>query len=71
MKIENKNLYEVKTEKEPEIMLEIEKIYRVCRRLYQTLFCKIAETFIQYINTLTPDEIEQLDADLKANRWGG
>ena len=71
MKIENKNLYEVKTEKEPEIMLEIEKIYRVCRRLYQTLFYKIAETFIQYINTLTPDEIEQLDADLKANGWGG
>ena len=70
MKIESKNLYEVKTEKEPEIMLEIEKIYRVCRRLYQTLFYKIAETFIQYIKTLTPDEIELLDADLKANGWG-
>ena len=45
-KIEYKNPYEIKTEKEPEIMLEIEKDYRVCRRLYQALFYEIAETFI-------------------------
>ena len=25
---------------------------------------------MQYINTLTADEIEQLDADLKCNGWG-
>ena len=45
-KIEYKNTYEIKTEKEPEIMLEIEKDYRVCKRLYQALFYEIAETFI-------------------------
>ena len=71
VKIENKNPYEIKAEKEPEIMLEIEKkIYKVCRRLFQALFNEIAETFIQYVNTLAPDEIEQLDVDLKANGWG-
>ena len=51
-------------------MLEIEKSYRVCRRVYQALFYEITETFIQYVNSLAPDEIEQLDADLKANGWG-
>ena len=50
--------------------MDIEKNYRVCRRLYQALFYEIAETFIQDINTLAPDEIEQLDADLKVNGWG-
>ena len=65
-KIENKNPYEIKTEKEPEIMLEIGKNYRVCRSLYQALFYEIAET----LNTLAPDEIEQLDADLKAKGCG-
>ena len=69
-KIENKNAYEIKTEKEPENMLEIEKNYRVCRCAYQALFYKIAETFIQCVNTLAPDKIEQLDADLKATGWG-
>ena len=57
--IENKNPYVIKTEKEPEIMQEIEKYYRICRRVYQALLYKIPETFIQYINTLTDDEIEQ------------
>ena len=68
---ENKNPYAIKTEKEPKIMLEIGKNYRICRPVYQALFYEIAETFIQYINTLTDDEIEQLDADMKSNGWGG
>ena len=38
-------------EKKPEIMFEIEKNYRICRRVYQSLFLKIAEIFVQYINT--------------------
>ena len=50
-------------------MLEIEENHRVCRRVYQAFFYKIAETFIQYVNTLAPNEIEQLDVDLKANGW--
>ena len=35
------------------------------------MFYEIAETFIQYINTLTADEIEQLDADFRSNGLGG
>ena len=59
-KMENKNPYKIKTEKEPEIMLEIEKKYRICRRVYQTLFYEIAESFIQHVNTLAP---------VKLNNW--
>lgn len=51
-------------------MLEIEKNYRICRRVYQSLFAEIAETFIQYTNKLTPDKIEQIDDDLRSNDQG-
>ena len=56
--IEKKNRYSIETEKMPKIILEIDKDYRIHRRIYQSLFVKIAATFIQYMNTLTPDEIE-------------
>ena len=69
-KTEIKNPYTIETEKEPKTMLEVEKIYRIYSRVYQTLSYEIAETFIQYINTLTADEIKQLDADLRSNGWG-
>ena len=42
----------------PKIILEIDKNYRIYGRIYQSLFVEIAATFIQYINTLTPGEIE-------------
>ena len=45
VKTENENPYEIKAEKQPEIMLEIAKNYRVCGHVYQVLFYKIAETF--------------------------
>ena len=65
-----KGKYSIETEKIPEIMLEIEKNYRIYRRVYQSLFLEIAETFIKYINTLKPDEIEKLDDHLKSDGWG-
>ena len=34
------------------------------------MFVDVADIFIQYINTLDLNEIEQLDNDLKANGWG-
>ena len=51
-------------------MLEIEKNYRIYRRVYQSLFLEIAETFLKYINTLKPDEIEKLDDHLKSDGQG-
>ena len=51
-------------------MLEIEKNYKVCRRVYQSLFAEVADTFIQYTNTLSPDEIDQIDEDIRSDRCG-
>ena len=45
------------------------KNYRLCRRIYQYLFVYIADVFIQYIHPLEPDEIKQLDDDMKASKW--
>ena len=45
------------------------KNYRICKQVYQSLFVDVAETFIQYINTLDLDKIKQLGNDLEANSW--
>ena len=68
--VEKMSPYVIETEKKPGIIIEIEKNCRICLRVYQSLFVEVADTSIQYINTLTPDEVEQLDNDLKANGWG-
>ena len=65
--IEKKSQYTIETEKTPEIMLKIERNYRICSRVYQSLRFEVAEMFVQYINTLSLDEIKQLDNNLKAN----
>ena len=59
----------ISMEKNPKIMLEIEKSYRLCRSVYQSLFVDITNVFIQYIHSLEPDEIIQLDDDIKVNGW--
>ena len=51
-------------------MLETEKNYRLFRRVYQSLFVDTADIFIQYIYSLEPEEIKQLDDDIKTNWWG-
>ena len=65
--VEKKSPYAKETEKKPEIIIETEKNYRIYRRVYQSQFVELADTFIQYINTLTPDDIEQLENYLKSN----
>ena len=49
--------------------MEIEKNYRICRWVYQSLNIDIADTFIQYIHSFEAGEIQQLDDDIKANGW--
>ena len=39
-------------------------------RVYQTLFIDGVDTFIEYIHSLNPNEIQELDDELKANGWG-
>ena len=56
--------------KKPRIMREIEKTCKICRRVYQSLFIDIADFFIEYIESLDLDEIQQMDDDIKSNGWG-
>ena len=65
-----KGNYQSSTEKNPKIIETIEKNYKVNRRMYQSLFSDITESFFEYIHSLDPDEIQELDSDLKANGWG-
>ena len=44
-------------ENKPEIIQIIEGNYKVNRRVYQSLFSDIVESFFEYIHSLDPDEI--------------
>ena len=46
-------------------MSELKRNYRIYRRVYQSLFIDAADTFIQYIHMLDPDETEQMEMTLK------
>ena len=38
--------------------------------VYHSLFFNISDSFIEYIHFSSPDEIQELDHDIKINRWG-
>ena len=68
---QNENPDTISTEKETRIMREIEKTYNICRRVYQSLFIDITDIFIENIQSIDLDEIQQMDNDRKSNGWGG
>ena len=68
--IEFNNPYDISSKKTPDIIDKVEKNYRISRRVYQSLFVDVADSFIEYTHSLDVDEIQQLDDNLKANGWG-
>ena len=60
----------IQMKKIPEIIETVESNYKTSRRVYQALFIDIADSFIDYMHSLDINEIQELDDDLKANRWG-
>ena len=68
--IEFNNPYDISSKKNLDIIDTVEKNCRISRRVYQSLFVDVADSFIEYIHSLDVDEIQQLDDDLKANGWG-
>ena len=38
--------------------------------MYQSLFVDVADTFLEHIQSLDLDEIQQMDEDIKSNWWG-
>ena len=58
-------------QKKPQRLLKnVEGNYKISRRVYQALFIDFADIFIKYIHSLDPNEIQELDNDLKVNEWG-
>ena len=43
---------------------------KIIRRVSQHLYADITDIFFEYIHSLDPDEIQQLDDDIKTNEWG-
>ena len=68
--VEFKNLYENSIDKKPEIIDTVENNYRIIRWVYKHLYADIADMLFEYILSLDPDEIQQLDDDIKTNEWG-
>ena len=64
------NLYGTSIDKKPEIIETVEKNYKIIRRVYQYLLTEVADIFLEYIYSLDPNGIEQLDDDIKSNGWG-
>ena len=63
--VEFKHLHENSIEKTPEIIDTVENNYRIIRWIYQHLYADIADMFFEYIHSLDPHEIQQLDGDIK------
>ena len=68
--VEFENLYATDSERKPEIMSTIERNYRIARRVYQQLYLDTAELFADFIRSLSSFEQQDLDEDIRANRWG-
>ena len=62
--VEFANPYKNSIEKKPEIIDTVESNYTIIRRVYQSLYSDIADTFFEYVYSLDPEEIQELDQDI-------
>ena len=69
--VEFKNPYANSIEQKPEIIDTVESNYKVIRRVYQHLYTDIADIFQKFIHSLPPQDIQDMDDDIKSNGWGG
>ena len=68
--VEFENFYQSNPEKKPEIMETIESNNRIARRVYQHLYYDLAELFGEYVQSMSSFELQDIDEDIKINRWG-
>ena len=68
--IEFNNPYDISSKKTQKLLIRLKKKSRISRRVYQSLFVDVANSFMEYIHSLDVDEIQKLGDDLKANGWG-
>ena len=48
----------------------METNYKIARRVYQDLYIDIADLFQEFIRSLPPQDIQDMDDDIKSNGWG-
>ena len=65
--IEFENLYATNSERKPKIMSNIERNYRITRRVYQQLYIDTAELLAEFIRSLDSFQQWDLDEDIRAN----
>ena len=53
---------------ERKIIKSMKYNYRVARRVYASTYTNIAEQFKVYLDSLPPDEIDDIENDFRANR---
>ena len=63
--VEFQNPYENSIEKKSEMIKTVDKNYKIIRRVYKYLFTEVADIFLEYIHSLDPNEIQQLEDDIK------
>ena len=68
--IEFQNPYNITTEKDPEIIETVERDYKIARRVYQKLWIDISELLAEFIRSIDPLNLQDMDDDIKANGWG-
>ena len=62
--VEFEDLYATNPERKPEILQTMEGNYRILRRVYKQLHIDISEIFLEFINSLSSQEIKNMDDDI-------
>ena len=53
-----------------EIIDTVETKYKIARRVYQDLYIDVADFFQEFIRSFSPQDIQDMDDDIKNNGWG-
>ena len=68
--VEFQNSYAKSVEQKPEMIDIIETNYKIARRVYQYLYIDIADLFPELIRSLPPQDIREIDDDIKSSGLG-
>ena len=65
--VEFQNPYTNSVEQKPEIIDIVETNYKITRRVYKDLYLDIADLFEEFIRSLPPQDIQDMEDDTKSN----
>ena len=65
--VEFNNPYNITAEKKPQIIEIVESNYRVASRVYQHLWVDISELCAEFIRSVLPLDLHNMDKDIKSN----